>query len=242
MSFFIDRFNRRKSPIALAAFGAALLYIAIFGVLYALLAEPLYHAVSLGSPTATTVCHTVIIAVIGTAVCCLLFLLKDKRVVPYGFFGLAVVLGMFYAAAILLEGDARSLMLYLITIYGLAPVLVGNAVTWPIYLKMKRDNPALNHRKTITEELQEAVAKEAAKKQRYATKKVSKQSGGPIPAPEAKLGPDEGATPISKERPEPSGDALFGPEADRSPMVSRSAQEEAMLFYEDDEDEETGDD
>lgn len=242
MSFFIDRFNRRKSPIALAAFGAALLYAVIFGVLYALLAEPLYHAVSLGSPTATTVCHTVIIAVIGTAVCCLLFLLKDKRVAPYGFFGLAVVLGMFYAAAILLEGDARSLMLYLITIYGLAPVLVGNAVTWPIYLKMKRDNPALNHRKTITEELQEAVAKESAKKQRSAAKRASKQSGGPIPTPEAKLGPDEGPPPVSKERPEPSGDALFGPEADRSPMVSRSAQEEAMLFYEDDEDEETGDD
>ena len=223
MSFFIDRFNRRKSPIALAAFGAALLYAVIFGVLYALLAEPLYHAVSLGSPTATTVCHTVIIAVIGTAVCCLLFLLKDKRVAPYGFFGLAVVLGMFYAAAILLEGDARSLMLYLITIYGLAPVLVGNAVTWPIYLKMKRDNPALNHRKTIAEELQAAVAKEAAKKSAQ-----SKPSQPPKPAP--------------AQAPEPSGDALFGPQADRSPAVSRSAQEEAMLFYEDDDDEETGDD
>ena len=36
MSFFIDRFNRRKSPIALAAFGAALLYAVIFAVLYAL--------------------------------------------------------------------------------------------------------------------------------------------------------------------------------------------------------------
>ena len=38
------------------------------------------------------------------------------------------------------------------------------------------------------------------------------------------------------------GDALFGPQADRSPMVSRSAQEEAMLFYEDDDDEEAGND
>ena len=153
MSFFIDKHNRRKSPIALAAFGAALLYMVLFGVLYGLLAEPLYYAVSLGTPTATTVVHTIIIAVIGTAICCLLFLLKDKRVAPYGFFGLAVALCMFYAAALLLEDDARSLMLYLITIYGLAPVLVGNAVTWPIYLKIKRDNPALNHRKTISEEL-----------------------------------------------------------------------------------------
>ena len=222
MSFFIDRFNRRKSPIALAAFGAALLYAVIFGVLYALLAEPLYHAVSLGSPTATTVCHTVIIAVIGTAVCCLLFLLKDKRVAPYGFFGLAVVLGMFYAAAILLEGDARSLMLYLITIYGLAPVLVGNAVTWPIYLKMKRANPALNHRKTIQEELREAMEKEAAKK----------------PPRKAPPPPQPPVEPVEKEPEVTPEEALFGPEAGTgTPPAFRSAQEEAMLFYEDDEEE-----
>ena len=82
MSFFIDRFNRRKSPIALAAFAAALLYIVIFGLLYALLAEPLYRAVSLSTPLATTAVHSAIIAAVGTAVCCLLFLLKDKRVAP----------------------------------------------------------------------------------------------------------------------------------------------------------------
>lgn len=223
MSFFIDRFNRRKSPIALAAFGAAVLYLVIFGVLYGLLAGPLYRAVSLSTPTATLAIHSAIIAIIGTAVCCLLFLLKDKRVAPYGFCGLAVALCMFYAAAFLLEGLARSNMLYLITVYGLAPVLVGNAVTWPIYWRMKRTNPAMNRRKTIAEELKDAVAKEAAKK----------------PAPPEQTQPSK---PVSSDRPEPSGDALFGPQADRSPMVSRSVQEEAMLFYEDDDDEETGND
>ena len=114
-------------------------------------------------------------------------------------------------------------MLYLITAYGLAPVLVGNAVTWPIYWRMKRSDPALNRRKTIAEELKDAVAKEAAKH----------------PAPPEQPRP---AKPASSERAEPSGDALFGPQADRSPMVSRSVQEEAMLFYEDDDDEETGND
>ncbi len=222
MSFFIDRFNRRKSPIALAAFGAAVLYIIIFGVLYGLLAGPLYRAVSLSTPAATIAVHSLIITAIGTAACCLLFLLKDKRVAPYGFCGLAVALCMFYAAAFMLDGLARSNMLYLITAYGLAPVLVGNAVTWPIYWRMKRANPALNRRKTIAEELKDAVAKEAAKK----------------PAPPEQPQPSK---PVSSERPEPS-DALFGPQADRSPMVSRSVQEEAMLFYEDDDDEEAGND
>ena len=223
MSFFVDRFNRRKSPLALAAFGAALLDLAVFGLLYAFLAKPLNDAVSLGSAAATLVVQALIIAVLGTAICCLLFLLKDKRVAPYGFCGLAVALCMFYAAAFLLDGLARSNMLYLITAYGLAPVLVGNAVTWPIYWRMKRSDPALNRRKTIAEELKDAVAKEAAKH----------------PAPPEQPRP---AKPASSERAEPSGDALFGPQADRSPMVSRSVQEEAMLFYEDDDDEETGND
>ena len=226
MSFFIDRFNRRKSPIALAAFGAALLYIVVFGVLYGLLAGPLYRAVSLCTPAATTAVHSLIVAVIGTAVCCLLFLLKDKRVAPYGFSGLLVALCMFYAAALLLDGLARSNMLYLITVYGLAPVLVGNAVTWPIYFRMKRANPALNRRKTISEELRDAVAKEASKH--------------PEPPKSEVPSPTEPSTPA--ERPDTSGDALFGPQADRSPMVSRSVQEEAMLFYEDDDDEEAGND
>ena len=105
MSFFVDRFNRRKSPLALAAFGAALLDLAVFGLLYAFLAKPLNDAVSLGSAAATLVVQALIIAVLGTAVCCLLFLLKDKRVAPYGFLGLAVLLLVFYAVAFLLEED-----------------------------------------------------------------------------------------------------------------------------------------
>ena len=225
MSFFIDRFNRRKSPLALAAFGAALLDMAVFGLLYAFLAKPLHDAVSLGSAAATVTGHALIIAVLGTAVCCLLFLLKDKRVAPYGFLGLAVLLLVFYAVAFLLEEDARPLMLYIITLYGQAPVLVGNAVTWPIYLKMKRANPALNHRKTIAEELREAVEKEASKNPGRMEPSVSTQPGE-APVPE---------TPATAE------EAMFGLQADCSAAASRSAQEEAMLLYEDDEDEEESD-
>ena len=228
MSFFIDRFNRRKSPIALAAFGAAVLYMVIFGVLYGLLAGPLYRAVALSTPTATTAAHSLIIAVIGTAVCCLLFLLKDKRVAPYSFLGLAIALCMFYSAVLLLEGDERSLMLHLVTLYGLAPVLVGNAVTWPIYLKMKRRNPALNHRKTISEELRDAMAKEAAAHPAASAAEAEKPAPAPVPA--------EDPTPVD------AADAMFGPDVSRNPAVSRSAQDEAMLLYEDwDDDEEARD-
>ena len=222
MSFFIDKFNRRKSPIALAAFAAALLDMAVFGVLYGLLAEPLYHAVAFSDPALTLAVHSAIISIAGTAVCCLLFFLKDKRVAPYGFSGLLVALCMFYIAALLLSESARPLMLYLITIYGLGPVLVGNAVTWPIYLKIKRDDPALNHKKTIAEELRDAVAQEQAKH--------------PAPPERAESQPETAEQPqISAE------EALFGPQADHGAPAFHSAQEEAMLFYEDEDDEEAGD-
>lgn len=223
MSFFIDKHNRRKSPIALAAFGAALLDLCVFGLLYAVLAEPLYRAVALGGAAATTALHSVIIAAVGTAVCCLLFLLRDKRVAPYGFAGLAVILCMFYAAAALLESAARSNILALISWYGLAPVLLGNAVTWPIYLKIKRGNPALNHRKTIQEELRAAAAKEAAKQ-------AEKRPARRPPVKEQAPAPGEEPGPSPEE-------ALFGPEAGGSPAAFRTAQEEAMLLYEDDEEE-----
>lgn len=226
MSLFIDKHNRRKSPIALAAFGAAFLDLCVFGLMYALLAEPLYRLVVLDSGMATTVVHALLIAAAGTAVCCLLLLLKDKRVAPYGFVGLAIILCMFYAAAMLLEPAARRNMLILISLYGLAPVLLGNAVTWPIYLKIKRKNPALNHRKTIQEELREAAEKEAAKQTRkQPVRPTAEPSVGkkqPCPAPEEADIPPE---------------AMFGPEAGGASSSFRTAQEEAMLLYEDDEEE-----
>ena len=56
MSFFIDKHGRRKSPIALAACGAALLDLAVYFCTAALLAGPLYRAVSFGGETITTPC------------------------------------------------------------------------------------------------------------------------------------------------------------------------------------------
>ena len=118
MSFFIDKHGRRKSPIALAACGAALLDLAVYFCTAALLAGPLYRTVSFGGETVTSMLHTIIITVISTLFCCLLFLLKDKRVVPYGFAGLAVILLMFCAAAWMLPQETRGSMLRLFLTVG----------------------------------------------------------------------------------------------------------------------------
>ena len=80
MNLFIDKNHRRKSPIAIAGFFATLLDLCIYGVLYTLLAEPLYRQLTLPSTAATNAVHTLIIALAGTAIGSLLFLLRDKRV------------------------------------------------------------------------------------------------------------------------------------------------------------------
>lgn len=215
MSFFIDKHNRRKSTILLTAFCVGFVFAFLFVALAILLAEPLYDFVRLKSEFATTVVHALIVALVGTAICCVTFLLKDKRIAPYSFVGLAVWLCMFYAAAYLLEGEGRVYMMKTITMFGLAPVLVGNAITWPIYLRMKRADPTMNHRKTIREELKEAVAQEAARHPEPA------EEPAPASAPEPALTEEE---------------ALFGPD-EYAPVrpIYRSAEEEAMLLYEDEE-------
>ena len=142
MNLFIDKNHRRKSPIAIAGFFATLLDLCIYGVLYTLLAEPLYRQLTLPSTAATNAVHTLIIALAGTAIGSLLFLLRDKRVALFGFVGLAVVLVMFYFAAWMLDTDQRATMVQLITLYGVAPALIGNAVAWPVYLKLRKTHPA----------------------------------------------------------------------------------------------------
>ena len=89
-----------------------------------------------------------------------LFLLRDKRVALFGFVGLAVVLVMFYFAAWMLDTDQRATMVQLITLYGVAPALIGNAVAWPVYLKLRKTHP-LPVQKTLQEEMREAAGTKA---------------------------------------------------------------------------------
>ena len=187
MGFFIDKHNRRKSTILLTAFCVGFLFALFFVILSLLLAEPLYQIIHFETVLTTTIIHSLLISLLGTPICCATFLLKDKRIAPYSFAGLAVWLGMFYAAAFLLESDSRIYMAKTITMFGLAPAAVGNLVTWPNYLRMKRANPTMNHRKTIREELKEAVAQEAARHPEPA------EEPAPASAPEPALTEEEAA-------------------------------------------------
>lgn len=144
--------------------------------------------------------------------------------------GLGVVLLMFCAAALMLDRPSdRDFMLQFILCNGLPPVLVGNAVTWPIYLRLKRSAPGPRPRKTVRQELMEAAAQEAEKRERKRARQAEK---GQITAP------PEPAEPAPKPPASPSPEeALFGPESGGGPSAFRSEEEEAMRLYMDDDEE-----
>jgi len=145
MNMFIDKkTRRRKSPLALYGFMLGLVFAAVFLGTYWLLIEPLAPLTIAGHAMLTTVIHAVVMALAGTAICLLGFLLPDKRLVPAGFIGLAVLLLMVAAAAMLLEGQARITMLYFAMMFGLAPVIVGNAAAWTLYLRFWHHGPQVD--------------------------------------------------------------------------------------------------
>ena len=143
MSLFLDpRTKKRKSPIALFSFLTAVLFLLVYGILFSVLTDPLYRYVSLGNPLLTTAAHALIVSLSGTLVCCLAFLLPDKRIAPLGFLGLAVFFGLSCLAAAFLGAGARAVMLELIALYGLGPAAVGNAVGWTIYRRLRKTRGA----------------------------------------------------------------------------------------------------
>lgn len=123
--------------MAVTCFFVDLLFCLVFGGAYALLTEPAAQPASAWRRNAETVLHCLIIAVIGTAVCCVLFLLPDKRIVPYSFASLPVVTIMFLVASFQLDAELRGMMVYVTLLYTLLPILIGNLAAWTIYFKLR---------------------------------------------------------------------------------------------------------
>lgn len=138
MSLFFNKDKTLKSPLVLSCFSLGMVYHVIFGILYVLLSEPLYRYVRIGNDEVSTALHAILIALAGTAVCCIFFGLRDKRIVPGAFAFLAVSLISGYLVTLNLPADRRSLMIHLITLYGMGPVVLGNAVSWSLYLRIRR--------------------------------------------------------------------------------------------------------
>lgn len=147
VSLFFNEDKTLKSPLLLNCFCLGLVFCIIFGILYAVLIEPLYLYVHVGNDVISSALHAMLIALGGTAVCCGFFVLRNKRIVPGAFVFLAVLLLCGYLTTFHLDAERRGLAVQLLTLYCLAPVLVGNAVSWSVYLRLRDHNPGKRGKK-----------------------------------------------------------------------------------------------
>lgn len=119
--------------MALVLFFTVLFYCLVYFAAYSLLTVPLHQAFPIRDEMVEGFVHTVLIALIGTGVCCLLFFLRDKRIVPYAFAAMSVVVLLFFIAALMQPADKREAAYQFICLYMLAPTGVGNLVSWSLY-------------------------------------------------------------------------------------------------------------
>jgi len=226
MSLFVDRSGRRKSPLALSAFFTGILFFFIYGALYVLLAEPLYHSIAFESVLLTNVVHSVIIALAGSLLCCLMFLLPDKQIAPLGFLCVAILTLVLYAASAAMA-EGRAVMMQFVSMYCLAPTIIGNLIGWSVYALLCRQGYKPAARKTIAEELNEAIQKEKKAAKNAAAQAPAKPAEAPSAPQQEAPAPVEAAAPAEEE------ESQFGPDTDLTapPMAGYSYQEEAMLLF-----------
>ena len=142
MALFVTKEGKRKSPMAVTCFFVDLLFCLVFGGMYALLTGVLHDHLPLGGGMAENWIHCGLISVVGTAVCCILFLLPDKRIVPYSFASLPVITIMCVVAAFQLEPAARNMMLYVTFLYTLMPILVATRIVDAIFQAVQKTDAA----------------------------------------------------------------------------------------------------
>lgn len=126
-------------------------------------------------------------------------------------------------------------MLRLVTMYGLTPVLAGNAAAWSLYFRIKRAVSALKRRMTLQRELLEAAAREAEQRERRRVRQVGTLQGSTPPETAETMPASKSPEGFSTEA------VLFGPESAGGPSAFHSEEEEVMLLYMDDGEDEAGD-
>lgn len=133
-------FRNRKSSTLMVGFVLAILYCAIYIMFYGILTEPLYLHLSIpGMDLLSSILHALIVAALGTAVCCLFFFLPQKQLVPAAFGWMAFfVIILYLLSAFYFDGADRISLLTAVSLFGLAPVLVGNGTAWLVYRRLQK--------------------------------------------------------------------------------------------------------
>lgn len=149
-NLFLNEDKTRKSPLAVYVFMVGLVYCAVFGVLFALLTDPLHDLINTGNERVSTLIHSLIISLIGTLICCLFYLLPNKKIAMGGFGFLALLLVIGFVISFFLEEGQRYIIQQLLMLYAAGPTLVGNVVglvAYRVLIEHTRNNTEASERK-----------------------------------------------------------------------------------------------
>ncbi len=128
MDLYHNKDGSRKSTEFMSGFFLSLIFLAVYFGCYVLLTEWFFdHLAIPGHILASNILCTVLVAVAGTAICSLSFLLPSTGAGKAAYRYLALYFLICIAAVWLsMAEEDRSMMLEVVCLYGLAPVLIGN--------------------------------------------------------------------------------------------------------------------
>ena len=137
--------GRVKSTRMLYSFGLCWVFAAVYGAAIALLIGPL-HMLMAGSPVFLENLVTALVpAVLGTAVCCLTWLLPgDKRKLPAAYLWLTLLmLACLIALLVLLKGEqgAQILALQFFGMFVLVPLIMGDGMSILLFYRYWKHKP-----------------------------------------------------------------------------------------------------
>ena len=137
--------GRVKSTLMLYSFCLCWVFAAVYGAAIALLIGPL-HMLMAGSPVFLENLVTALVpAVLGTAVCCLTWLLPgDKRKLPAAYLWLTLLmLACLIALLVLLKGEqgAQILALQFFGMFVLVPLILGDGMSILLFYRYWKHKP-----------------------------------------------------------------------------------------------------
>ena len=140
MSMFTDANGTRKNVLVIKAFSLSLLFLVLFVLAYLLSADLVADAVGADTGSFFAVwLPPCLISLAASLFCCTFMLLfEDKLLVPAAFVFFAayyfICMIVLYTAV---NGSLRAAGVQLINLYLLLPTLLGNLMSWGIYLFMQ---------------------------------------------------------------------------------------------------------
>lgn len=136
-----------KSTLLLYSFCLCWVFIAVYGLMYALFAAPL-HALTAGAPVfIENLVGTLVPSAIGTAVCGLSWFLSktEKRLMPAAYLWLLILMLACLITLLIYpteEAVAPSLILKFFGMFVLTPLLLGGGLSMFLYYRYWKNKPS----------------------------------------------------------------------------------------------------